>query len=76
MEPEQFVRELDEVWNSHGAEAALAYFADDAIVTLSPAPPPPLRESHAGRDELREFVGAVFRVSTSPRRTSHRPGSS
>ena len=76
MEPEQVVHELDEVWNSHDAEAALAYFADDAIVTLSPAPPPPLRESYAGRDEIRSSSVRDPGFLTSRRRTLRRPRSS
>ncbi len=50
-----YVTQFDAAWNRHDLEGVLGYYADDAVVTLSPAPAG-LPATYTGRDEISAFV--------------------
>ena len=38
-DPVSVVKDFDEAWNAHDIEGVLAFFTDDAVVRMEPAPP-------------------------------------
>ncbi len=50
-----YVTQLDAAWNRHDLDGALGYYADDAVVSLVPAPPG-VPGTFTGKDEVRGFI--------------------
>ncbi len=59
-------RDFDGAWNARDADKVLDFFADDAVVRMTP-PMPGAPETFTGRDEIRGFVEMLipgFRVAS------------
>ena len=55
-DPQATVLGFDALWNSHDRDTIVAMLADDSVVELNVAPPPPGRARYEGRDGVTEFV--------------------
>ena len=56
VDPKDAVLSFDALWNAHNRDAILERVGGDAVVELSPAPPPPARARYAGKAEVTEFI--------------------
>ena len=66
IDPVAVIGAFDDAWNLHDVEGVLAFFADDAVVTLVP-PPPGAPGTYNGTEEIRGFVQGLisgFRVAS------------
>jgi ketosteroid isomerase-like protein len=52
-DPVSVLKDYDAAWNAHDVEGVMAFFTDDAVVRLEPAPP----------DEFGEFIEAESRYA-------------
>ncbi|HET6313207.1 MAG TPA: nuclear transport factor 2 family protein [Chloroflexia bacterium] len=67
-----FMTQFDAAWNRHDLDAAVGYYADDAVVALEPAPPG-LPGIFTGKDEIRGFIQMLlpgFHVESSNARAN------
>ena len=55
-DPQATVLGFDALWNSHDRDTIVAMLADDSVVELNVAPPPPGRARYEGRAAVTEFV--------------------
>jgi hypothetical protein len=53
----EIMKDLDAQWNAHDVDGALAYYTDDAVVTLNP-PPPGQPAVSQGKAAVRDFIVA------------------
>lgn len=59
-DPAAVLRTFDVALNAHDPDAALALFAEGAVVRYEPAPPPPARAVYNGREEIRGLIEALI----------------
>ncbi len=52
-DPLSVVRNFDAAWNAHDVEGVLAFFADDAVVRMEPAPPDEFGGVYTGKEQIR-----------------------
>ncbi|MGH7687967.1 MAG: nuclear transport factor 2 family protein [Candidatus Dormibacteria bacterium] len=55
-DPQATVLGFDALWNAHDRDTIVAMLADDSVVDLNVAPPPPGRARYEGRAGVTEFV--------------------
>ena len=75
VDPKEAVLAFDALWNAHDRDAILERVGGDAVVELSPAPPPPARGRYAGKAEVTEFLDQFlpgFQVESRNFRTEDR----
>src|SRR4051794_26884056 len=51
--PVSVVKDLDAAWNAHDIEGVLAFFTDDAVVRMEPAPPDEFGGVYTGKEQIR-----------------------
>ena len=68
-DPVSVVKDYDAAWNAHDLEGVMAFFTDDAVVMMEPAPPDEFGGVYTGKEQiLAGFVQplmAGFRVESS-----------
>jgi ketosteroid isomerase-like protein len=68
-DPVSVVKDYDAAWYAHDLEGVMAFFTDDAVVMMEPAPPDEFGGVYTGKEQIRAgFVQplmAGFRVESS-----------
>ncbi len=52
-DPLSVVRDFDVAWNAHDAEGVMAFFTDDAVVRMEPAPADEFGGVYTGKEQIR-----------------------
>jgi ketosteroid isomerase-like protein len=52
-DPLSVQRDYDAAWNAHDVEGVLAFFTDDAVVRMEPAPPDDFGGVYTGKEQIR-----------------------
>ncbi|MCA1731696.1 MAG: nuclear transport factor 2 family protein [Actinobacteria bacterium] len=52
-DPLSVVKDFDAAWNNHDVEGVLAFFTDDAVVRMEPAPPDEFGGVYTGKEQIR-----------------------
>jgi ketosteroid isomerase-like protein len=52
-DPVSVMKDYDAAWNAHDVEAVMAFFTDDAVVRLEPAPPDEFGGVYTGKEQIR-----------------------
>ena len=55
-DPVSVVKDYDAAWNAHDVERVMAFFADDAVVRMEPAPPDEYGGVYVGKEQIRAGV--------------------
>ena len=56
VDPVSVIKDYDAAWNAHDVEAVMAFFADDAVVRMEPAPPDGSGGVYTGKERIRAGV--------------------
>ena len=78
-DPVSVIKDYDAAWNAHDVEGVMAFFADDAVVKVEPAPPDEFGGVYTGKEQIRagyvEPSMAGFHVESSDHRVAgHQEG--
>jgi hypothetical protein len=73
------IKDYDAAWNAHDVEGVMAFFTEDAVVRLEPAPPDEFGGVYTGKEQIRagyvEPSMAGFQVESSDHRVAgHQEG--
>jgi hypothetical protein len=52
-DPLLVLKNYDAAWNAHDVEGVMAFFTDDAVVRLEPAPPDEFGGVYTGKEQIR-----------------------
>jgi hypothetical protein len=52
-DPVSVLKDYDAAWNAHDVEGVMAFFTDDAVVRLEPAPPDEFGGVYRGKEQIR-----------------------
>ena len=52
-DPLSVMKDFDAAWNAHDVEGVMAFFTDDAVVRLEPAPPDEFGGVYSGKEQIR-----------------------
>ena len=52
-DPVSVVKDYDAAWNAHDVEGVMAFFTDDAVVRMEPAPPDEFGGVYTGKEQIR-----------------------
>jgi SnoaL-like domain len=52
-DPVSVIKDFDAAWNAHDVEGVMAFFTDDAVVTVEPAPPDESGGVYIGKEQIR-----------------------
>ena len=67
-DPVSVLKDYDAAWNAHDVEGVMAFFTDDAVVRLEPAPPDEFGGGYGGKEQIRagyvEPLMASFHVDS------------
>ena len=55
-DPVSVVKNFDAAWNAHDVEGVMAFFADDAVFRMEPAPPDEFGGVYTGKEQIRASV--------------------
>jgi ketosteroid isomerase-like protein len=68
-DPVSVVKDYDAAWNAHDLEGVMAFFTDDAVFRMEPAPPEEFGGVYTGKEQIRagvvEPLMAGFHVDSS-----------
>jgi ketosteroid isomerase-like protein len=67
-DPVSVLKDYDAAWNAHDVEGVMAFFTDDAVIRLEPAPPDAFGGVYTGKEQIRAYVEplmADFHVESS-----------
>ncbi len=68
-DPVSVIKDYDAAWNAHDVEGVMAFFTDDAVFRMEPAPPDEFGGVYTGKDQIRagvvEPLMAGFHVDSS-----------
>ena len=67
-DPVAVIKDYDAAWNAHDVEGVMAFFTDDAVIRLEPAPPDAFGGVYTGKEQIRAYVEplmADFHVESS-----------
>ncbi len=68
-DPVSVVKDYDAAWNAHDVEGVMAFFTDDAVFRMEPAPPDEFGGVYTGKEQIRagvvEPLMAGFHVDSS-----------
>jgi hypothetical protein len=56
VDPVSVIKDYDAAWNAHDVEGVMAFFADDAVVRMEPAPPDGSGGVYTGKEQIRAGV--------------------
>src|SRR5215207_1061310 len=51
--PVSVIKDFDAAWNAHDLEGVMAFFTDDAVVRMEPAPPDESGGVYTGKEQIR-----------------------
>jgi ketosteroid isomerase-like protein len=52
-DPLSVVKDYDAAWNAHDVDGVMAFFTDDAVVKVEPAPPDEFGGVYRGKEQIR-----------------------
>jgi SnoaL-like protein len=52
-DPVSVIKDFDAAWNAHDLEGVLAFFTDDAVVSMEPHPPDEFGGVYTGKEQIR-----------------------
>ncbi len=52
-DPVSVLKDYDAAWNAHDVEGVMAFFTDDAVVRMEPAPPDEFGGVYTGKEQIR-----------------------
>ncbi len=55
-DPVSVIKDYDAAWNAHDVEGVMAFFADDAVFRMEPAPPDEFGGVYTGKEQIRASV--------------------
>jgi ketosteroid isomerase-like protein len=65
-DPVSVLKDYDAAWNAHDVEGVMAFFTDDAVVRLEPAPPDEFGGVYRGKEQIRLAMSSrLWQASTS-----------
>ena len=68
-DPVAVIKDYDAAWNAHDVEGVMAFFTDDAVFRMEPAPPDEFGGVYTGKEQIRagvvEPLMAGFHVDSS-----------
>ncbi len=55
-DPVAVIKDYDAAWNAHDVEGVMAFFTDDAVFRMEPAPPDEFGGVYTGKEQIRAGV--------------------
>ena len=55
-DPVAVIKDYDAAWNAHDVEGVMAFFSDDAVFRMEPAPPDEFGGVYTGKEQIRAGV--------------------